>query len=76
MHRFACRHLERDMLIDIDGNIRMCFQDLQKKHLQGNIIDESIETLWKRNENLFVEHTRGHYPDICKNCDEYYTCNA
>ncbi len=76
LQRFACRHLERDMFVDIDGNVRMCFQDLRRNHIQGSIVDDAIETLWQKNERLFVQQAQGHYTDICRSCDEYYTCNA
>ena len=75
MKRFACRHLERDMVIDYEGNIRMCFQDINGTHIHGNIKTQSLEELWKCNESLFVNHVHGNYMEICRRCDEYYTCN-
>ena len=73
--RFACRHLERDIVIDIDGNVIMCFQDIYKKEIQGNIMNTAIEELWGKNEKHFTEQVKEKYLNICRSCDEYYTCN-
>ena len=74
--RFACRHLERDMLIRINGDVQLCTQDVYGKNILGNIIDDGLISIQKKRELLFNEQIKENYKEICKNCDEYYTFNA
>lgn len=76
LSRFACRHLERDLVFDLAGDALMCFQDVAKEHALGNIRECGMEQLWRRGEELFVQQVQQKYMDICGRCDEYYTCNA
>ncbi len=75
-NRFACRHLERDMLIRLNGDVQLCTQDIHKETVFGNIIVDSVSTIQKKRELLFSEQVEEKYKEICKNCDEYYTFNA
>ncbi len=74
--RFPCRHLERDMVICLDGDVLLCQQDYRKEHVLGNICTDEIEHLWSLNEVEFVKHVHKEYMKICEKCDEYYICNA
>jgi len=76
LHRMPCRHLERDMVILVDGSVPRCHQDIDGEALRGSLAEESVAELWSRGESDFLHHTRGAYPPLCGACDEYYTFNA
>ena len=73
--RFPCWHLKRDLNILIDGTVPMCREDLKNKHTMGNIFDDEIELIWKNGEGVYLDHLDGNYPELCRDCDEYYTYN-
>jgi len=73
--RFPCWHLKRDLSILIDGSVPMCREDLENRYSLGNIFEEDIESVWKRGAAYYRNHIDGEYPELCRNCDEYYTYN-
>ncbi len=76
LHRIPCWHLQRDMVIRLNGDVPRCFQDLQGEGHRGNVFVEGIEPVWERGAQEFVDHSRGMRAPICERCDEYYTFNA
>lgn len=76
LHRFPCWHLKRDLVVLLDGSVPVCREDVQQTEVLGNIFHESIEEIWNRGEAWYRRHLEADYPDICRNCDEYYTFNS
>ncbi len=76
LERIPCRHLERDMVILVDGTVPMCFQDLDGSHVRGTVSSRTINELFVAGEKDFSLHVEKNYPSLCEHCDEYYTFNA
>jgi spiro-SPASM protein len=75
LERFPCWHLKRDLTVLTDGSVPRCREDISRTDILGNIFGEGFEAVWERNTETYLAHTRGNYPGICANCDEYYTFN-
>lgn len=75
MERLPCWHLKRDLYVLLDGRVPMCREDLSEKHPLGNVFQEGVAELWRRNEEFYQRHVGRDYPSLCQNCDEYYTFN-
>ena len=73
--RFPCWHLKRDLNILIDGSVPLCREDLEGKLVFGNIFKDDLELIWNNGNDLYLDHLSGNYPEICRECDEYYTYN-
>ncbi len=74
--RNPCCHLERDLLVTLDADVRMCTQDIEQNEVLGNVLEDDMEEIQRKKETLFVEQVHKNYKEICKNCDEYYTVNG
>ncbi|HUX19739.1 MAG TPA: spiro-SPASM protein, partial [Spirochaetia bacterium] len=75
LRRLPCWHLKRDMIILVDGTVAMCREDLERKHILGNVFNEPLADVWSKGESYYRLHVKEDYPEICKGCDEYYTYN-
>ncbi|MCL1818994.1 MAG: spiro-SPASM protein [Spirochaetaceae bacterium] len=73
--RFPCRHLQRDLSVLMDGRVPLCREDVKANEVLGNILTDSIETIWERGAARYQEHIAHNYASLCGNCDEYYTYN-
>ena len=73
--RFPCWHIKRDLNILLDGSVPMCREDLKGQNILGNIFKDKLEDLWNNGKSLYLDHIAGSYPEICRECDEYYTYN-
>jgi len=74
--RHACWHLRRELVIDLKGNVSMCrevFND--NSFILGNIYSDTPGDIWSKQQDLFSRQTAGHFSEICRRCDEYYTYN-
>lgn len=76
LERVPCRHLERDMVILVDGRVPRCHQDLNVEELLGDLTKDSLREAWEAGEGQFRMHLQANYPQLCRQCDEYYTINA
>ncbi len=76
LSRIPCRHLERDMVVLVDGSVSRCFQDIYRKHLHGSLLEQSFHEVWESGTKVFLDHLQEDYPAMCLKCDEYYTFNA
>ncbi|MFW5827529.1 MAG: spiro-SPASM protein [Alkalispirochaeta sp.] len=76
LHRIPCWHLQRDMVILMDGSVPRCFQDLPIEEYRGNVFSDGVEAVWRRGAEEHADHARGTLAPICERCDEYYTFNA
>ena len=72
--RNPCWHLRRDLSVLIDGSVPFC-KEAVLDEIIGNVFTDSLESIWEKNEALFVEQVNNVYGGICENCDEYYTFN-
>jgi spiro-SPASM protein len=75
LNRFPCRHLMRDLSVLIDGTVPLCREDLERKTPLGTIFNENLDVLWERGAGFYRDHLKKEYPDLCVDCDEYYTYN-
>jgi len=75
LKRFPCWHLKRDVTVLLDGRVSLCREDLQCRHGLGNLLEQSLEEIWKAGEPFYRDHLQERYLDLCKNCDEYYSFN-
>lgn len=75
LKRFPCWHLKRDMCINIDGTVPLCKEDLMGAHNLGNIFHDELPAVWERGNEVYLKHLHKQYPDVCSECDEYYTFN-
>jgi len=75
IERFPCWHLKRDMAVLMDGTVTICREDLENKYILGNIFEESLKDVWERGDAYYRQHLNGEYPQLCRDCDEYYTYN-
>ncbi len=75
LKRFPCWHLKRDVYVLLDGTVPLCREDLRRRHRLGNVFEDGLEGVWKAQERFYLDHLREDYPELCRNCDEYYTYN-
>jgi len=75
VRRFPCRHLMRDISVLIDGTVPFCREGLSGSECWGNVFEEPLSSIWERGKARYAAHCGGTYPDLCENCDEYYTYN-
>jgi spiro-SPASM protein len=75
LKRFPCWHLKRDVSVLLDGTVGLCREDLACRHRLGNLLEQGLEEIWKAGEPFYRDHLQERYPDLCKNCDEYYSFN-
>jgi len=73
--RFPCWHIKRDVTVLMDGRVLLCREDVEQKHLLGNILQDELPDIWGRGEDYYLRHIREDYPGMCAGCDEYYTFN-
>ena len=77
--RQCCRHIMRDMPVLTDGTVPLCKEDMSVfkngERVLGNVFTDSLEDIWRKGEKHFKEQCKKNYPDICADCDEYYTYN-
>ena len=76
IHRPACVHLERDLVITVDGAVIRCHQDLDREAIRGNILTDALDAIWLNGEREYADHVGHRYPPLCEKCDEYYTFNV
>ena len=77
LQREFCWHLNRDLYINFDGTVAVCKQVPHK--IIGDISQDSLPSIWKKNQPLFEQSFQGKYDNSlapCATCDEWYTFNA
>lgn len=80
LERIPCWHLQRDLIVNAEGGVPICKQDINMSKVLGKFADDSGDELtkvWAAGKELAEQHTKGLYPDYpdCANCDEWYTFN-
>jgi spiro-SPASM protein len=76
LHRHACWHVKRDLVVTLDGECYSCSTHSANKDFSlGNLLTDDIDKIWARGEELYASHLSQSLPDICTKCDEWYTFN-
>ncbi|WP_319561756.1 spiro-SPASM protein [Marispirochaeta sp.] len=75
LKRNPCWHLKRDLVVLVNGDVPLCREDLDGQYSLGNIFTDGFETVWKAGEKYYNQHLEKKYPELCSECDEYYTFN-
>lgn len=75
LNRDPCWHLKRDMFIKLNGDVPLCREDLKCSMKLGNIFNDNLEEIWSAGEKIYLDHIKGEYSPLCRECDEYYTYN-
>ena len=75
LKRLPCWHIKRDVNILINGDIYICREDLKRQYPLGNALEGNLQAAWQKGARYYHSHLKGELPDICRNCDEYYTYN-
>ncbi|MFP4441642.1 MAG: spiro-SPASM protein [Spirochaetia bacterium] len=75
LNRYPCWHIKRDFPILLNGDVRICREDIGGEMLLGNAFTEELEAIWQKGLRIYIDHAEGQYPELCRNCDEYYTFN-
>jgi len=71
--RHACWHLARDLAVFLDGTVVVCRDDFARTQPLGNLWVDGFPGVWDRGSALFARHLREDWPEVCRNCDEWYT---
>lgn len=75
LNRFPCWHLKRDLHVNTEGNVLLCFNDIDGEIILGSLVSEDIEVIMNKKREYYLKHINCEYTNICRNCDEYYTFN-
>ncbi len=75
LKRHVCWALQREISIQVNGNVNLCASDLAGKEILGNAFKEDLKDIWAKMNEYRLKHARAEYPKICQNCDEYYIFN-
>jgi spiro-SPASM protein len=77
--RRPCWHIQRDMIILLDGRVPNCRENLAAlkggAEVLGNAFSDDLSLVWEKGAALYNGHCKAEYPGICALCDEYYTYN-
>lgn len=73
--RMPCRHINREMCINYNGDVLLCYQDIANKNILGNVLREEMNEIWQRFDAPCVEQANLKFGGLCELCDEYYTYN-
>ncbi len=71
--RLPCWHLQRDLAVFRDGTVVPCRDAWHQNLVLGNLHTDTWEVIWGASGQLLQEHAQEIYPEVCRNCDEYYT---
>jgi len=77
IQRHACLGLRREMVILNDGTVLLCRQNTSLEYALGNILDQSLEELWQKNMNNFLQQENGRFKtcSLCEQCDDWWIWN-
>ena len=71
--RHPCWHLARDLAVFLDGTVVVCRDDYSRTQPLGNVWNEDFSIIWDRGNQLWSRHISEDWPEVCRNCDEWYT---
>ncbi len=72
VERFPCYHLRRDLFILSDGKISLCYSDYNGEILNINL-ESPLNQIIDKMKKYYFDHCINNYPELCKNCNEFYT---
>ncbi|MGL1891742.1 MAG: spiro-SPASM protein [Spirochaetaceae bacterium] len=75
LKRFPCWHLKKDMHVNTEADVLLCFNDINQEYILGSLKNEEIEVIMERKKEYYNDHIKCEYSDFCRKCDEYYTFN-
>lgn len=77
IRRHACYALSRDITILSDGTVMLCRQNIDLSGSPGNAAEESLENLWKKNLNQYLNQHQGQISTCkqCQGCDDWWIFN-
>lgn len=74
--RTACRRLRSRAMILANGQVTLCDQDIHGKHALGNLMEESLQSIWQGSTLVQLrESHRAQQLDqhpLCTACDEWH----
>lgn len=70
--RNVCWHLRRDMNILTNGDVILC-KEYVLENVIGNVFEEDLEVIWKKMDEILLNHINSEYKNKCEKCDEFYT---
>ncbi len=73
LERNPCWHIRRDMVVLSDGSVPLCRQCYDAP--LGNCMEEGLDAIWKKFDEVLENHMNKIYSDTCRTCDEFYTFN-
>ncbi|MCX8059086.1 MAG: radical SAM protein [Spirochaetes bacterium] len=73
--RYPCFHIRRDLYIMSDGSISLCKSDFNSELIKFNIFENNflLSPVFNNIFCYYKDHCFGNFPEICKNCNEFYT---
>ncbi len=72
LDRNPCWHTRRDMTILANGDVPSC-REYVLSGIVGNVFTESLEDVWKKTDDILIQHINKKYNEKCEKCDEHYT---
>ena len=78
LERDPCWHLRRDMTILSNGDVPLCHSCVLGEpcgEISGNVFAQSLEEIWHKSDDQFINHINKKYCGKCEKCDEWYTFN-
>lgn len=81
LNRTFCWHMSRDLTILADGRVPVCRQDFDGFKTVGNLVSDSISSVWKKLEPYYIENYYNKWNNdnslnpLCEFCDEWYVFN-
>lgn len=69
-----CYAPDEMLIVTVCGDVLLCYEDARKKHIMGNIMEQSIESIWMSEpfvtlRTLLREGHREKATDICRICN-------
>jgi radical SAM protein with 4Fe4S-binding SPASM domain len=75
LNRWPCHQFWKRITLNHDGDVRFCVEDWRNTGLTGNIMDTSIEEMWKGPlyQELRERHMSGRWNDVsmCEKCQDW-----
>lgn len=72
--RNVCWHLRRDMNILTNGDVTLC-KEYVLDNVIGNVFEQDLCLIWKKMDEILMNHINSEYTNKCEKCDEFYTYN-
>lgn len=67
--RKPCRRLYAETIIRADGTVALCREDWEDRHRLGSVLEESLESIRRRQESRWLLHAAGKWGLPCATCD-------